>query len=85
MHFGRWEGKTYAELAGDPYYEEWIQSSFYSEPPEGESYPIFTRRVEKGWQILNELIVEERFKSLAIVTHGGVMRYLLSKLSPGET
>ena len=82
MHFGRWEGKTYAELAGDPHYEEWINHHFTSEPPEGESYPIFTERVEKGWQELNELIVEERFKSLAIVTHGGVMRYLLSKLSP---
>lgn len=80
MNFGQWEGKTYGELAGNPHYEEWINHHFTSEPPEGESYPIFTQRIEKGWQKLNELIVEEGFKSLAIVTHGGVIRYLLSKL-----
>ena len=31
---------------------------------------------------MNELIVEEGFKRVAIVTHGGVIRYLLSKLVP---
>ena len=82
MHFGRWEGKTYADLAGDPYYEEWIHNHFNSEPPKGESYPVFADRVEKGWQVVCAHMVEERFKSLAIVTHGGVMRYLLSKLVP---
>ena len=85
MHFGRWEGKTYAELAGDPYYEEWIHHPFHSEPPEGESYPAFADRVEKGWQAVCAHMVEESVHRLAIVTHGGVMRYLLSKLSPGET
>ena len=82
MHFGRWEGKTYGDLAGDPIYEEWIHNHFNCEPPEGESYPIFADRVEKGWQVVFAQMVEEKFKSLAIVTHGGVMRYLLSKLSP---
>ena len=24
MNFGPWEGKTYADLAGDPQYEKWI-------------------------------------------------------------
>ena len=50
MNFGQWEGKTYAELAGDPHYEEWINHHFTSEPPEGESYPVFADRIEKGWQ-----------------------------------
>ena len=43
MNFGRWEGKTYAELAGDPHYEEWIQDHFKSEPPEGEELSCFCR------------------------------------------
>ena len=82
MHFGQWEGKTYAELAGDPHYEEWIQQPFNCEPPEGESFPIFVDRIEKGWQIVCAQMVEESIRRIAIVTHGGVMRYLLSKRSP---
>ena len=38
--------------------------------------------LKKVGRVVCAYMVEERFKSLAIVTHGGVMRYLLSKLSP---
>jgi alpha-ribazole phosphatase len=84
MNFGQWEGKTYAELAGDPHYEEWISGHFSIEAPEGESFPIFADRIEKGWQKVCVLMLEERINRLGIVTHGGVIRYLLSKLGHEE-
>ena len=43
MNFGQWEGKTYAELAGDPHYEAWIKDHFAGEPPDGEGYGRFCR------------------------------------------
>jgi alpha-ribazole phosphatase len=84
INFGRWEGKTYAELAGDRHYEEWIKGHFASEPPEGEGYATFAGRVEKGWQKLFSMMLEGNLGRTAIVTHGGVIRYLLSKLGPEE-
>ena len=84
MNFGQWEGKTYAELAGDPHYEEWIEDHFAGEPPEGECYAAFADRIEKGWQKVFLMMLEEDMGRTAIVTHGGVIRYLLSKLSPEE-
>ena len=41
------------------YYEEWIHQPFHIEPPEGEGYPAFTDRVEKGWQAVCAHMVEE--------------------------
>ncbi|MCQ6276943.1 histidine phosphatase family protein [Bacillus sp. V3B] len=84
MNFGRWEGKMYEELAGDPYYEEWIKNHFASEPPEGEGYSTFAERIEKGWQKVFLMMLEGDLGRTAIVTHGGVIRYLLSKLGHEE-
>ncbi len=81
MDFGQWEGKTYGELAGDPHYEEWIHNHFTSEPPEGEGYFTFAERVEKGWEVVISMMLEGELNRTAIVTHGGVIRYLLSKHS----
>lgn len=81
MNFGRWETKTYADLAGDPYYEEWISKPFEIQIPEGESYSIFVDRIERGWKKLLAMMAREEVSRIAIVTHGGVIRYLLSKLS----
>ena len=45
--------------------------------------PVLQTGSKKGWQkgIFDDVIVEEWVET-AIVTHGGVIRYLLSKLSP---
>ena len=48
--------------------------------PDGESYPIFSERVESGWKQL----LSEEFKNIAIVTHGGVIRELLVRYAPEE-
>ena len=82
MHFGIWEGKTYAELAGDPSYEHWLNTMFKTEIPGGESSSLFDARIEAGWQKVFRMMLEREMNSMAIVTHDGVMRYLLSKLAP---
>ncbi|GKU84658.1 histidine phosphatase family protein [Niallia sp. NCCP-28] len=75
MHFGEWEGKTYEQLKNDQVYCEWISNPFAIQPPNGENFSDFAKRVEKGWDLLIE--ASERADKAAIVAHGGVIRYLL--------
>ncbi|WP_338471477.1 histidine phosphatase family protein [Niallia sp. XMNu-256] len=84
MNFGPFERKRYEELAGDPRYEEWISSHFESNVPGAETFTDFTQRVENGWTNLSTLVMRDKVDSLAVVTHGGVLRYLLSKFAPTE-
>lgn len=50
MDFGRFEGKNYAELSGDPDYQAWIDSGGLIAFPGGESRAEFIRRSMRGFQ-----------------------------------
>lgn len=78
MHFGRWEGKTYRELANDSDYEKWLKAPFEASIPEGETYSRFASRIQSGWQKISDFMLAEEISRIAIVTHGGVIRFLLS-------
>nr|WP_295972844.1 histidine phosphatase family protein [uncultured Bacillus sp.] len=84
MNFGSWEGKVYEELSGDPAYKEWLESWLETEIPGGESAVRFNARVQSGWEKVNGFIVQSRVATTAIVTHGGVIRYLLSQYGDKE-
>lgn len=84
MNFGPFEGKRYEELAGDPQYEAWIGSQFETSVRGAETFTGFKKRVDEGWEKVSTLITRNGVDSLAIVTHGGVLRYLLSKFAPTE-
>jgi alpha-ribazole phosphatase len=84
MNFGEWEGKTYDDLKEDKLYEKWLSNPLFSSPPGGESFQTFTKRVDTGWKFISQHIISDNHKSGAIVTHGGVIRYLLSKLAPEQ-
>jgi len=76
--FGDWEGKTTAELAGDPNFSLWLQNSDKTPPPNGESGKEFASRVCKGFERLVEDIAASGAKTAAVVTHGGVIMTILS-------
>ncbi|WHY02972.1 histidine phosphatase family protein [Neobacillus sp. DY30] len=82
MNFGKWEGKTYEDLKGVPLYQRWLSAPQSYSPPEGESFGEFTSRVSSGWEKITEDIVTENVQRCAIITHGGVIRYLLSEFAP---
>lgn len=84
MNFGKWEGKTYKELEEKPEYKEWLRHHFVQAPPEGESFAVFSDRVETGWKKVQQMMIEEKADRVAVVTHGGVVRYLLSMLANKE-
>lgn len=79
LNFGHWEGKTYQELKNIPAYCQWLDSPLEIAPLNGEFFSHFTNRVDEGWDKL--VRNNEGRNRLALVTHGGVISYLLSKYS----
>lgn len=79
IHFGGWEGRTYAELmARNPM----AVTRFFSDPlrhppPGGEPLPDFRERVMQAW---DDLLGGSRGLRPLLITHGGVIRLLLCHL-----
>ncbi len=82
MDFGQWQGKTYEELKGIKHYQMWINDPYTVCPPRGESFQQFSERVDNGWKNIRDLILSKDIQRCAVVTHGGVVKYLLSKYAP---
>ena len=76
--FGEWEGKSAADLAGDPVFAQWLQNSDKTPPPKGESGKQFAARISRGFERIVEEMSARNTKSAAVITHGGVIMTLLS-------
>jgi alpha-ribazole phosphatase len=84
MNFGKWEGKTYEDLRENGHYQRWLSDPINNDPPGGESFQQFTKRVQVGWKRVTEEILSQNIHQCAVITHGGVIRYLLSKYAPKQ-
>jgi alpha-ribazole phosphatase len=82
MHFGDFQGKTYEQLKDDISYQKWLENSVIHAPPNGESFEQFANRVDAGWERICRYVHEEDGARPFIVTHGGVIKYLLSRFAP---
>ncbi|WP_096436816.1 histidine phosphatase family protein [Alteribacter populi] len=84
MNFGDWEGKTYDDLKENRDYRDWIDNWQNHSTPNGESGKAFKTRIDSFTQDLflglkaNHRLMSEK---ILIMTHGGVIRYLISRLS----
>lgn len=78
IHFGDWEGKTYEQLKDQPAYCQWLSNWENEHIPNGESGPVFRNRV---LQFLQQeiLLAENREKTIVLVSHGGVIRHIVSQ------
>ena len=92
IDFGRFEGKNYMELSGDPEYQAWIDSNGTLPFPEGEDRDSFMLRSLNGYgRIMEELKKElsdssnsgKTIKTAAVV-HGGTIMSILSNLFGGD-
>ncbi|CRK80976.1 alpha-ribazole-5'-phosphate phosphatase [Neobacillus massiliamazoniensis] len=84
MNFGKWEGKTYEDLKGEQLYQQWLSDPEKYSPPEGESFQQFTKRAKNGWRKITSEILSQNIQRCAIVTHGGIIRFLLSEFAPEQ-
>lgn len=81
MHFGDFEGLSYEELKNNSNYQDWLNHLFTYELPHGESFEQFTQRIDKVFQQIKTQVIERSLKHIVLVVHGGVIRYLLTKLA----
>ncbi|WP_237389649.1 histidine phosphatase family protein [Bacillus sp. USDA818B3_A] len=84
MNFGKWEGKTYEELKDEELYRQWVDDPITIHPPDGESYPQFSKRVQNSWNQITQMLLSKNIRRCALITHGGVIRLLLEKFAPEE-
>ena len=71
LDFGDWEGKTWDSINPDES-EAWMADFVNVRTPNGESMVQMNERVTAFWTEL----IQKRNKSVAVVTHGGVIRLL---------
>ncbi len=83
MNFGDWEGRKYEELKEDKEYSGWLSDWKRKQIPNGESWPLFHERIK---DFLDSLLKDstEFGTDIAIVTHKGVIREMVSLLSDAE-
>lgn len=84
LNFGDWECKTYDALFSQEkeLLEKWIQDPFYIAPPNGETLLQLGKRFD-DWlhQLLSTIGPNE---TIVIVSHGGPIRWFLSKWVKGD-
>lgn len=84
MHFGDFEGFSYQELKDQPEYIKWLNNYEVEATPNGESYQQFVKRIDKGWTKILTEVWKNNWKRSIVVTHAGVIRYLLASYAPEE-
>ncbi len=75
INFGEWEGGTVDELKekyGDDFIKFFENPAFYPFPGDG-SFKNVEKRMAQG---LEKILVEDKGKSIAIVSHGGLLKIL---------
>ncbi len=77
-NFGRWEGKTPAELLEDKEYSEWIKSGRQGTIPSGESAQDFGKRICECFESIVYSMISQGVSSANIFTHGGVIMSILA-------
>ncbi len=76
MDYGDWDGRSFADLRSENaelFRKVWQKPDKYS-PPNGETFQLFTRRIEDAWQ---QLLQRHTGEHVLLVCHGGVIRALL--------
>ena len=76
LNFGEWELKDWNDLPQEQV-QYWTENFIHEAPPSGESYLALFNRVKEFWE---EEIASKNVESIFIVSHGGVIRSILSFL-----
>lgn len=77
MSFGDWELQTYEDLKDDPTYQKWLCNPDGTSLPNGEFLHEMASRIQAGLKSLQH-------DHSVVVTHGGPIRYVLTKFAPQE-
>lgn len=75
LDFGEWENKRWEDIEL-PALNRWMDDFVNIPPPKGESFIDLQNRVVPAWTMITKQEVEK----IAIVTHAGVIRVILSEI-----
>lgn len=81
VDFGIFEGKTYAQLAADPEYQEWIASEGELPPPGGEGRKQFSNRCVTSLRSILDELASDNISHAACVIHGGSIMSIMTALA----
>jgi broad specificity phosphatase PhoE len=75
--FGEWEGKSFSEIqeAYPELFARWLGDPLQNTPPDGEPLIAAQERIVTG---LCRVIEENRGRNVALVSHAGVLKIILS-------
>lgn len=84
LHFGRWDRMSYDELMQTDKYslEKWYENPYAYSPPGGETLRQLGTRFDNWLQ--HQLDHVARDQTVAVVTHGGPIRWFLSRWLSGD-
>ncbi|MGC5776246.1 histidine phosphatase family protein [Paenibacillus pabuli] len=90
IDFGQWEGLTYDQLKDNPQYRDWVDAPQKVTPPSGEPWTAFAARIdsflEESLLSFTPILYSRNtdMPKIAVITHGGVIRYMVSRLIPDQ-
>ena len=73
MDFGRFDGRSAAEMERDPAYRAWVESGCTGRCPGGEDLEEFTERTCVALAALVEEAAQRGDEALIVVAHGGTL------------
>lgn len=79
LNFGKWEGKSYQEVATEykEHWNLWIEDYENATPTEGESFVSMYNRI---CEYLDEMLNLYKDKSIVLVSHNGSLRIIAAYL-----
>lgn len=78
MDFGAFEGRSAAEMAGDPAYRTWVEGQCQGRCPGGENLTEFSHRIRRAFARLLDQALAAGEERVTIVAHGGTQMAALS-------
>lgn len=87
LNFGEWDGKSLASLQAD--YPKATAAygcdPLNHTPPKAESVNELYQRISRGWSSLLQELLSSQQDNALLITHGGVIRTLISEMiNPGQ-
>ena len=75
IDFGRWTGRSFAELALDPEWPTWVDRRSIAQPPDGERFADVQVRAVAA---IERLRIAHPDETVAVVSHGDVIKAALA-------
>ncbi|TCP55785.1 alpha-ribazole phosphatase/probable phosphoglycerate mutase [Tumebacillus sp. BK434] len=82
LHFGAWEALTYDEISERDHLYSWYDDPWHFAPPGGETLQQLDLRLS-SW--LHDILARHPEQTVAAVSHGGPLRWLLAKYAHRDT